>query len=53
MTTRTRGLALTDKGLLAIGIQPTRFVPLLDLPWRDDQHDRTPTTGRDPDDRPQ
>ena len=35
-----RGLILTDKGLRAIGVIPTRFVPLLDVPSRDDEKDK-------------
>ena len=35
-----RSLQLTDAGLRAIGVQPSREVPLVDLPWRDDAKDR-------------
>ena len=35
-----RSLQLTDAGLRAIGVQPSREVPLLDVPWRDDAKDR-------------
>lgn len=35
-----RALALTDKGLRAIGVEPTRYVPPLDVPMRPDEKDR-------------
>ena len=37
---RPRSIALTDKGLRAIGVQSSREVPLVDLPWRDEARDR-------------
>jgi hypothetical protein len=36
------GLALTDAALVAIGVQPGRFVPLVGCPWRPDERDRKP-----------
>ena len=35
-----RSIRLTDKGLRAIGVQPSRDVPLFDVPWRDESKDR-------------
>lgn len=42
MTTQKirRGVVLTDKGLRAIGVSPTVYVPLLNIPARDDDQDR-------------
>lgn len=39
MSNKPRGLRLTPKGYRAIGVSPTVFVPLLDLPWHEEKNE--------------